>query len=37
MVEFQKGYIENIMDAVVGWKVESVGHRIDVLGLTEGT
>ena len=29
--------MENIMDAVVGKKVESVGHGIDALGDTEGT
>ena len=31
MVNLQEGYMENVMDAIVGWKVEPIGHGIDTL------
>jgi hypothetical protein len=37
MVDFQERYVQNIMDAVVGRKVESEGHGIDALEDTKGT
>ena len=31
MVNFKEGYMENIMDVIMEWKVKSVCHGIDAL------
>ena len=36
MVNLQERYMKNVMDAIVGRKVEPIGHKIDTLGDAEG-
>ena len=36
MVNLQERYMKNVMDAIVGRKVERIGHKIDTLRDAEG-